>query len=170
MDAGHKNDAPLRLKSFHSQSESRRLRKPTVADCTPRALSTMSPSKTELRSRGKAKTDVQESTKADEKKETEVTGPMDAQGNLLDTAYYFKQYVGLFLSMIAFACVCFAGYAPKYGYSVNLFLYSSRCCVTWFSGPVVSFASSHQSARAPVVPSQFATKSRKLPTPKSFVF
>jgi hypothetical protein len=90
----------------------------------------MAASKTELRSRAKGKSELK--AKDDKKKVAKkgaVVGKTDAQGNLMDATYYFKQYIGLTLSMVAFACVCFAGYAPKYGLSVNIFLYSSASLV-----------------------------------------
>jgi hypothetical protein len=86
----------------------------------------MAASKTELRSRAKGKADPKaKDADAKDTKKDAVAGKTDAQGNLMDAAYYFKQYFGLALSIAAFAMVCFAGYAPKYGLSVNLFLYSS---------------------------------------------
>eukprot|EP00228_Micromonas_bravo_P009572 CAMPEP_0203015710 /NCGR_PEP_ID=MMETSP1401-20130829/18385_1 /ASSEMBLY_ACC=CAM_ASM_000894 /TAXON_ID=38833 /ORGANISM="Micromonas pusilla, Strain CCAC1681" /LENGTH=137 /DNA_ID=CAMNT_0049757435 /DNA_START=13 /DNA_END=426 /DNA_ORIENTATION=+ len=86
----------------------------------------MAASKTELRSRAKGKADAKaKDADAEDTKKDAVAGKTDAQGNLMDAAYYFKQYFGLALSIVAFGMVCFAGYAPKYGLSVNLFLYSS---------------------------------------------
>ena len=85
----------------------------------------MAASKTELRSRAKGKADAKaKDADAEDTKKDAVAGKTDAQGNLMDAAYYFKQYFGLALSIVAFGMVCFAGYAPKYGLSVNLFLYS----------------------------------------------
>ena len=87
---------------------------------------TMTASKTELRSRAKGKADSKtKDADAKDAKKDSVAGKTDGQGNLMDASYYFRQYFGLTLSLLAFAMVCFAGYAPKYGLSVNLFLYSS---------------------------------------------
>ena len=83
----------------------------------------MAASKTELRSRAKGKADPKDKdADAKDTKKDAVAGKTDAQGNLMNASYYFRQYVGLILSMVAFAMVCFAGYAPKYGLSVNLSL------------------------------------------------
>ena len=96
----------------------------------------MAASKTELRSRAKGKADPKaKDADAKDTKKDAVAGKTDAQGNLMDAAYYFKQYFGLALSIAAFA-MCFAGYAPKYGLSVNLFLYSSASRVTRFPVPL----------------------------------
>lgn len=54
----------------------------------------------------------------------------DTQGNVMDAAYWVKQYVGLVVSLLAMGMVCVAGYAPRvpvlveFGLSVNVFLYS----------------------------------------------
>ena len=124
----------------------------------------MAASKPELRSRGKGKTETKDVKTPDAKKKTaEPAGPMDAQGNVMNADYYFKQYVGLVLSMIAFGCVCFAGYAPKYGYTVNLFLYSSTShplapC------PFSLLGASHRDAlRSPSIPNS-KESFRRLPS------
>ena len=104
----------------------------------------MAASKTELRSRAKGKADPKaKDADAKDTKKDAVAGKTDAQGNLMDAAYYFKQYFGLTLSIAAFAMVCFAGYAPKYGLSVNLFLYSSAS-----RAPHVSLSRSNRPQRA----------------------
>ena len=105
----------------------------------------MAASKTELRSRAKGKADPKDKdADAKDTKKDAVAGKTDAQGNLMNASYYFRQYVGLILSMVAFAMVCFAGYAPKYGLSVNLFLYSSAS-----RAPRLSLSRSNRPQRAP---------------------
>ena len=127
----------------------------------------MAASKTELRSRAKGKADAKaKDADAEDTKKDAVAGKTDAQGNLMDAAYYFKQYFGLALSIVAFGMVCFAGYAPKYGLSVNLFLYSSESRV-----PRVSVSRSNRPQRvsawlyARASPRGFAPKMLQLPTP-----
>ena len=128
---------------------------------------TMAASKTELRSRAKGKADAKaKDADAEDTKKDAVAGKTDAQGNLMDAAYYFKQYFGLALSIVAFGMVCFAGYAPKYGLSVNLFLYSSESRV-----PRVSVSRSNRPQRVSVwlyaraSPRGFAPRMLESPTP-----
>jgi len=124
----------------------------------------MAASKPELRSRGKGKTETKDVKTPDAKKKTaEPAGPMDAQGNVMNADYYFKQYVGLVLSMVAFGCVCFAGYAPKYGYTVNLFLYSSTSHPS-VPCPFSLLGASHRDAlRSPSIPNS-KESFRRLPS------
>ena len=86
----------------------------------------MAASKTELRSRAKGKADPKaKDADAKDTKKDAVAGKTDAQGNLWTRRITSSSISGWTLSIAAFAMVCFAGYAPKYGLSVNLFLYSS---------------------------------------------
>lgn len=61
---------------------------------------------------------------------TKPSANLDAQGNEMNMMYFIRQYVGLGLALVAFACVCFAGYAPQFpelfakGVTVNFYLYS----------------------------------------------
>jgi len=49
----------------------------------------------------------------------------DKHGNMMDATYWFKQYIGLVLTLIALASVGVAGYARELGIgSVNLFLWT----------------------------------------------
>ena len=131
---------PLRFASFAAVAEVSTRR--DEAATRPRTR-TMAASKTELRSRAKGKADAKaKDADAEDTKKDAVAGKTDAQGNLMDAAYYFKQYFGLALSIVAFGMVCFAGYAPKYGLSVNLFLYSSESRV-----PRVSVSRSNRPQR-----------------------
>ena len=62
-------------------------------------------------------------------KTTKPSAKLDDQGNEMNMMYFIRQYVGLVIACVAFACVCFAGYAPQYpelfekGVTVNFYLY-----------------------------------------------